>query len=45
MLKNYQACHTRYLVWFYLWLIGSVLKHWKVPKYFDQDCRFKSALG
>ena len=24
---------------FYLWLIGSVLKHCKVPKYYDQDCR------
>ena len=22
----------------YLWLTGSVLKHCKVPKYYDQDC-------
>ena len=24
---------------FYLWLIRSLLKHCKVPKYYDQDCR------
>ena len=23
-----------------MWLIGSVLKHCKVPKYYDQDCRY-----
>ena len=34
----YQVCYTRYHVFFYLWLIGSVLKHCKVPKYYDQDC-------
>ena len=34
----YQVCYTRYHVSFYLWLIGSVLKHCKVPKYYDQDC-------
>ena len=34
-----QVCRTGYHVSFYLWLIGSVLKHCKVPKYFDQDCR------
>ena len=28
----------RYQVSFYIWLIGSVLKHCKVPKYYDQDC-------
>ena len=22
-----------------MWLIGSLLKHCKVPKYYDQDCR------
>ena len=26
------------LVSFYLWLTGSVLKHCKVPKYYDHDC-------
>ena len=31
--------NTRYHVSFYLWLIGSVLKHCKVSKYYDQDCR------
>ena len=35
----YQVCYTRYYVSFYLWLIGSVLKHCKVPKYYEQDCR------
>ena len=33
------AGYTRYHVSFSLWLIGSVLKHCKVPKYYDQDCR------
>ena len=33
----YQVCYTRYHVSFYLRLIGSVLKHCKVPKYYDQD--------
>ena len=28
---------TRYQVLFYLWLIGPVLKHFKVPKYYDQN--------
>ena len=27
-----------YHVSFYLWLIGSVLKHCKVAKYYEQDC-------
>ena len=35
----YQVCYTRYHVSFYLWLIGSVLKHCKVPKYYEQDRR------
>ena len=35
----YQSCSTRYHVSFYLWLIGSLLKHCKVPKYYEQDCR------
>ena len=30
----YQVCYN---VSFYFWLIGSVLKHCKVPKYYDQD--------
>ena len=34
----YQVCYSRYRVSFYLWLIGSVLKHCKVPKYYDHDC-------
>ena len=34
----YQVCYTRYHVSFYLWLIRSVLKHCKDPKYYDQDC-------
>ena len=33
------AGYTRYHDSFPLWLIGSVLKHCKVPKYYDQDCR------
>ena len=36
----YQVCYTRYHVSLYLWLIGSVLKHCKVPKYYEWDCRF-----
>ena len=35
----YQVYYTRYHVSFYLCLIGSVLKHFKVPKYYDHDCR------
>ena len=38
----YQVCYTRYHILFYLWLIGSVLKHSKVPKYYDQDCRLSN---
>ena len=34
-----QVCYTRYHVSFYLWLIGSVLKHCKALKYYEQDCR------
>ena len=34
----YQVCYTRYHVLFYLLLIRSVLKHCKVPKYYNQDC-------
>ena len=36
----YQICYTRYYASFYLWLIGSVLKHCKVPKYHDHYCRY-----
>ena len=36
----YQICYTRYYASFYLWLIGSALKHCKVPKYYEQDCSF-----
>ena len=28
----------KYQGFFYLWGIGPVLKQYKVPKYFDQDC-------
>ena len=38
----YQVCYTRYHVSFYLWLIESVLKHCKVPKYYDQDWRLET---
>ena len=38
----YQVCYTRYHVSFSLWLIGSVLKHCKVTKYYEQNCRFKT---
>ena len=37
----YQVFYTRYHFSFYLWLIGSVLKHCKIPKYYDHDCRFQ----
>ena len=40
----YQVCYTRYHISFYLWLIGSVLKR-KVPKYYDQDCRFHDVFS
>ena len=36
--NSYQVCYSRYHVSFYLWLIGSLLKHCKVPKYYNQDC-------
>ena len=35
----YKVRYIEYHVSFYLWLIGSVLKHCKVPNYYDQDCR------
>ena len=35
----YQVCNTKYQVSFYLWRIGPVLKHCKVPKYYYRDCR------
>ena len=36
----YKVCYyTRYDVSFYLWLIRSVPKHCKVPKYYDKGCR------
>ena len=33
-----QVCYSRYQVSFYLWQIGPVLKHYKVSKYYQQDC-------
>ena len=41
----YQICYTRYYVSFYLWLIGSVLKHCKDLKNYDQECSFKGELS
>ena len=35
----HQVCYARYHVSFYLWWIGLVLKHWKVPKYYHKDFR------
>ena len=37
----YQVCYTKYHVLFYLWLIMSLLKHCKVPKYYDRDCSLR----
>ena len=34
----YQVCYTRYQGSFYLWQIGPLTKHCKVPKCFDKDC-------
>ena len=34
----YQAYYIRYQFWFYLWRIGPVVKHCKVPKNYGQDC-------
>ena len=28
-----------------MWLNGSVLKHCKIPKYYDQDCRFNGIFS
>ena len=33
----YQVSYTRYHVSSYLWLIGQILEHCKVPKYYDQS--------
>ena len=33
----YRLYYTRYQVFFYLWRIGHVLIHCKVPKYHDQN--------
>ena len=33
-----------YHVLLYLWLIGSLLRHCKVPKYYVQDYRFNGVL-
>ena len=35
---DYQICYTKCQVSFYLWLIGLVLKHCKVLKYYDHYC-------
>ena len=40
----YEVCNTKYHVSLCLWLIGSVLKHRKVPKDYDQDCRCFSLI-
>ena len=36
----YQLCYTRYHAPLNPRLTGSALKHCKVPKYYDQDCRY-----
>ena len=41
----YQVFHSRYQFPFYLWWIGSVLKYCKVPKYYEQDCRFNGIFS
>ena len=33
----YQVCYTRDYVSLYLCLVGSLLKHSKVPKYYEED--------
>ena len=40
---EYQVSYTRYQVSFFSWRIGPVLKHCKVPKYFDQDWEMKNS--
>ena len=40
-----QVFYTRYQVSIYLWQIRPALKHCKVPKYDDQDCRFLPVLA
>ena len=40
LLPKLSRLSRRYHVSFYLWLIGSVLRHCKVPKYYDQDCGY-----
>ena len=34
----YKVCYTIYQGSIYLWQIGSVPTHCKVPKHFDKDC-------
>ena len=34
----YQTRYTGYQVSFYLWVIGSVLKHYQGPECYDQNC-------
>ena len=36
-----KLCYMRYHALLYMWLIESLLKHCKVPKYCDQDWRYK----
>lgn len=40
----YQVCYCRFEVSFNLW-IGSVLKHYKVPKHYDKDCEKHGPFG
>ena len=40
----YQVSYTGYDVPFYLWLMGSALKHCKAPKYYYQYCSFGYAF-
>ena len=38
----YQVCYARYQVSFYLWWFRPKLNYQKVPKYYDQDCRYRN---
>ena len=37
--NSFGNSHTKFS--FYLWLVGSIRKHCKVLKFYDQDCWFK----
>ena len=37
---TYKDFHARYQVPFYVWQIGFVLKLFKIPKFYEKDCRW-----